>query len=57
MMQSAFAQMDANLVQTARAKFRTLYQLKGAVDLTPFRKRFAGNDKDHRLHSMTWPPT
>ena len=26
--------------------FRTLDEVKGAIDLTPFRQRFAGDDKD-----------
>jgi cyclase len=45
LMKSAVAQMDAKLVRTGPAMFQTLDQLKGAVDLTPFRERFAGNSK------------
>ena len=46
LLQSALEQMNAKLRQTGPAMFRTLYEVKGAVDLTPFRQRFAGSDKD-----------
>jgi cyclase len=45
LLKSAVAQMDAKLVQTGPAMFQTLDQLKGAVDLTSFRERFAGHDE------------
>jgi cyclase len=46
LMQSAVDQMNEKLRQTAPAMFQTLDEVKGSVDLTPFRQRFAGNDKD-----------
>ena len=46
MMKSAVDQMNEKLRQTAPAMFQTLDDLKGSVDLSPFRQRFAGNDKD-----------
>jgi cyclase len=46
LMQSAVDQMNEKLRQTAPAMFQTLDDVKGSVDLTPFRQRFAGNDKD-----------
>ena len=45
-MKSAVEQMREKLRQTSPAMFQTLEQVKGGVDLTPFRQRFAGNDKD-----------
>ncbi len=38
--------MNAKLTQSGPAMFRTLDEVKGSVDLTAFRQRFAGNDKD-----------
>jgi cyclase len=46
LMQSAVDQMNEKLRQTAPAMFQTLDDVKGSVDLTPFRQRFAGNDPD-----------
>jgi len=46
MLKSAVAQMTEKLRQTRPAMFQTLDEVKGSVDLTPFRQRFAGNDKD-----------
>lgn len=46
LLKSAVDQMNAELKRTGPAMFRTLDEVKGAVDLTPFRQRFAGNDKD-----------
>jgi cyclase len=46
MMQSAVDQMNAKLTQAGPAMFLTLDSVKEAVDLTPFRQRFAGSDKD-----------
>lgn len=45
-MKSAVDQMTEELRQTAPAMFQTLDDVKGGVDLKPFRQRFAGNDKD-----------
>ena len=45
-MKSAVDQMGAELERTGPAMFRTLDEMKGAVDLRPFRERFAGHDKD-----------
>jgi cyclase len=46
LMKSAVDQMDAKLTQTAPAMFQTVDDVKGSVDLSAFRQRFAGNDKD-----------
>jgi len=46
LLQSAVSQMNAKLRDTRPAMFQTLDDVKGAVDLTPFRKRFAGTDPD-----------
>jgi cyclase len=46
LMQSAVDQINEKLRQTAPAMFQTLDDIKGSVDLTPFRQRFAGNDAD-----------
>ena len=46
LLESAVDQMNAKLRQTGPAMFVTLDEVKGAVDMTPFRQRFAGNDKD-----------
>jgi glyoxylase-like metal-dependent hydrolase (beta-lactamase superfamily II) len=43
---SAVDQMNAKLTQTAPAMFHTLDDVKGSIDLSAFRQRFAGNDKD-----------
>ena len=45
-MQSAVSQMTESLRKTGPAMFKTLDDVKGDVDLTPYRQRFAGNDKD-----------
>ena len=45
-MKSAVDQMNVKLAQTAPAMFHTLDDVKGSVDLSSFRQRFAGNDKD-----------
>ncbi len=45
-MKTAVDQMNEKLRQTSPAMFQTLDAVKGGVDLTPFRQRFAGNDKD-----------
>jgi hypothetical protein len=41
---SVVDQMNAKLTQGGPAMFRALDEVKGAVDLTPFRQRFAGTD-------------
>lgn len=46
LLKSAVDQMDAKLMETQQAMDQTLDDVKGGVDLTPFRQRFAGNDKD-----------
>jgi len=46
LMKSAVDQLNAKLSQSFPAMFQSLDDVKGAVDLTPFRQRFAGNDKD-----------
>jgi cyclase len=45
-MKSAVDQMNEHLRKTSPAMFQTQQDAKGSVDLTPFRQRFAGNDKD-----------
>lgn len=44
LMQSAVDQVNEKLRQTAPAMFQTADDVKGGVDLTTFRQRFAGND-------------
>lgn len=46
LLKSAVDQMNAKLTQSGPAMFRSLDEVKGAVDLSPFRERFAGTDKD-----------
>jgi len=46
LMQSAVDQVNEKLRQTAPAMFHTADDVKGSVDLTAFRQRFAGDDKD-----------
>jgi hypothetical protein len=46
LMKSAVDQMNEKLRQTSPAMNQTLDDVKGGVDLTPFRQRFAGDDKD-----------
>ena len=46
LLRSAVDQMNAKLIQTGPAMFRTLDEVKGAVNLEPFRQPFAGTDKD-----------
>lgn len=43
--QSAVDQMNVKLRQSRPAMFQTVDDVKGAIDLSPFRQRFAGNDK------------
>ena len=45
-MQSAVDQMTEQLRKTRPAMFQTLDEVKGGVDLSSFRQRFVGNDKD-----------
>lgn len=44
LLQSAVDQMTEKLRQTAPAMVQSLDDVKGGVDLTPFRQRFIGND-------------
>jgi cyclase len=46
LIKSAVDQMNEALRKTGPAMFHTVDQVKGGVDLTSFRQRFAGNDKD-----------
>lgn len=46
LLESAVDQMNAKLQQTRPALAQNLDDVKGGVDLTAFRQRFAGNDKD-----------
>ena len=46
LMQSAVDQMNEKLRQTAPAMFQTIDEVKGGVDLSAFRQRFAGDDKE-----------
>ena len=46
LMKSAVDQMDKKLSQTAPAMFQKVDDVKGGIDLSAFRERFAGNDKD-----------
>jgi len=46
LMQSAVDQVNEKLRQTAPAMFQTVENVKGSVDLTQFRQRFAGNDAE-----------
>lgn len=48
LLKSAVDQLNAKLRQTGPAMFRTLDEVKEAVDLTPFRQRFAGSDEKKR---------
>lgn len=45
-MKSAVDQVNEKLRQTSPAMFLTVDDVRSAVDLTPFRQRFAGNDND-----------
>lgn len=46
LIRSAVEQMNEKLRNTGPAMFRNLDDVKGAVDLSPFRKRFVGDDAD-----------
>jgi len=46
LMQSAVDQMNEKLRQTAPAMFQAIDDVKGSVDLSAFRQRFAGDDKE-----------
>jgi cyclase len=46
LLKSAVDQVNAKLRQSGPAMFRSLDEVEASVDLTPFRQRFAGNDKD-----------
>jgi len=45
-MKSAVDQLNERLRQTSPAMFQTVDDVRSAIDLTPFRQRFAGNDQD-----------
>jgi glyoxylase-like metal-dependent hydrolase (beta-lactamase superfamily II) len=45
LMKSAIEQWNAKLLQTGPGMFRTLDEAKAAIDLTPFKKRFIGDDE------------
>jgi len=46
LLQSAVEQMQARIRQIGHPGFRSLDDVKGSVNLMPFRQRFAGDDKD-----------
>jgi cyclase len=46
LLQSAVDQIQARIRQIGNPGGHTLDEVKGSVDLTPFRQRFAGDDKD-----------
>jgi glyoxylase-like metal-dependent hydrolase (beta-lactamase superfamily II) len=46
LLRSAEEQMNAKLMQTSPAMFQKLDDVRGAVDLSPFRERFAGKDQE-----------
>jgi len=46
LLQSAVDQLNAKLIQTGPAMSRTLEEVKGAIDLSPFKQRFIGNDEN-----------
>jgi cyclase len=45
LMQSAMDQMNEALRKSGHGKFASFDEVKGSVDLKPFRQRFAGNDE------------
>jgi hypothetical protein len=45
-MKSAVDQLRARIRQIGHPGFHSLDDVKGSVDLTPFRSKFAGDDKD-----------
>jgi cyclase len=46
LLKNAVEQMNARLREIGPAEFHTLDKVSGSVDLTPFRARFAGDDKE-----------
>ena len=46
LMKSAVDQLNARLIEVGPAVGRTLDDVKDSIDLSPFRQRFAGDDKD-----------
>lgn len=46
LMKSAVDQMTESFRKSRPAMFQTLDEVKASIDLTPFKQRFAGNDKD-----------
>jgi glyoxylase-like metal-dependent hydrolase (beta-lactamase superfamily II) len=45
LLKSAVDQMNAELQRTGPAMFKSLDEVKGSVDLSPFRQRFTGSDR------------
>jgi cyclase len=46
LLKSAVDEMNDALGKSGHGKFSSFDEVRGSVDLTPFRQRFAGNDKD-----------
>jgi hypothetical protein len=46
LLKSAVEQMRTRIRQIGHPGFHSLDEVKGSVDLTPFRAKFAGDDKD-----------
>jgi cyclase len=46
LLKGAVDQMNDALAKSGHGKFSSLDEVKGQIDLTPFRQRFAGNSKD-----------
>jgi cyclase len=46
LLQSAVDQLNAKLIQTGPAMSRTLEEVKGSIDLSPFKQSFIGNDEN-----------
>jgi glyoxylase-like metal-dependent hydrolase (beta-lactamase superfamily II) len=44
LLQSAVDQLNAKLIQSGPAMSRTLDEVRGSIDLSPFKQRFIGND-------------
>ena len=48
LLQSAVDQVRARIRQIGHPGFHTVDEVKGFVDLSPFRSKFAGDDKDRQ---------
>ncbi len=46
LLQSAIDQLNAKLIQSGPAMSRTIDEVRGSIDLSPFKQRFIGNDRD-----------